>query len=77
MRGFEKMMLDFFGVLEKTKIEYAIIGGVAVSTWGTPRTTRGLDIIIGLQSKDMDEMYKNLQKTDFSPPLFSLEILNE
>lgn len=66
MRSFKKMIMDFIGVLEKTKIDYAIIGGVAVSTWGTPRTTSDLDIIIVLQSKDMDELHKNLKEAGFS-----------
>jgi hypothetical protein len=37
MGTFEKMILDFINVLGKMRVDYVIIGGVAVSSWGTPR----------------------------------------
>lgn len=66
MRKFEEMILDFLKILEKLSIKYAIIGGVAVSSWGNPRTTQDLDIIVVLKSSDTDEFCEKLQQKQFS-----------
>jgi len=66
MRRFEKMIIDFTDILEKTKIDYVIVGGIAVSSWGNPRTTKDLDVIIVLKIEDIDELSKNLQENGFS-----------
>ena len=65
MRRFEEMILDFVGILERMGIDYVIIGGVAVSSWGTPRTTRDLDVIIVLKVENIDELSENLQEMGF------------
>lgn len=66
MRSFEKMILDFIDVLEKIKMDYVIIGGIAVSAWGNPRTTKDLDIIVVLKIEKLDELHEKLQKAGFS-----------
>lgn len=66
MRSFEKMILDFIDILEELEKDYVIIGGIAVSSWGNPRTTRGLDIIIVLETRDTEKLYKTLEKRGFS-----------
>ena len=66
MRRFEEMILDFISILERMGIDYAIIGGVAVSSWGTPRTTRDLDVIIVLETKNIDKLSENLREMGFS-----------
>lgn len=66
MRRFEEMILDFISILERMGIDYVIIGGVAVSSWGTPRTTRDLDVIIVLEAKNIDELSENLREMGFS-----------
>lgn len=66
MRSFERMVLDFIGVLEKIKVDYVVIGGIAVSSWGNPRTTKDLDVIVDLNSDDIDKFCKNLQESGFS-----------
>jgi hypothetical protein len=66
MRKFEEMILDFVGILERMGIDYVIVGGVAVSSWGTPRTTRDLDVIIALEVGNIDELSENLHKMGFS-----------
>jgi len=65
MRKFEEMVLDFISVLERMGIDYVIVGGVAVSSWGTPRTTRDLDVIIVLKVGNIDELSENLQGMGF------------
>lgn len=66
MRKFERMILDFLDVLERMEINYVIIGGVAVSSWGSPRTTADLDIIVVLKTKNIDELCRNLEEAGFS-----------
>ncbi|MBU7009076.1 MAG: hypothetical protein HXS46_00180 [Theionarchaea archaeon] len=66
MRRFERMILDFLNVLERMGIDYVIIGGVAVSSWGNPRTTTDLDVIVALKNENMDELCRNLHEAGFS-----------
>lgn len=66
MRRFEEMILDFIGILERMGIDYVIVGGVAVSSWGTPRTTRDLDVIIVLKAENIGQLSENLQEMGFS-----------
>lgn len=66
MRKFEGMVLDFIGVLERMGIDYVIIGGVAVSSWGNPRTTRDLDVIVAVKMDDINDLCENLQEVGFS-----------
>lgn len=66
MRTFKEMVLDLVSVLEKMNMDYAIIGGVAVSVWGNPRTTRDLDVIMVLKSEQLSMFLKELQEKGFS-----------
>ncbi|MGC1121558.1 MAG: hypothetical protein WBA22_10745 [Candidatus Methanofastidiosia archaeon] len=66
MRTFEDMILDFIDVLGKMKVDYAIIGGVAVSSWGNPRTTGDLDVIAVIKMENIGELCENLQEAGFS-----------
>lgn len=66
MRTFEDMILDFTNVLGKMRVDYVIIGGVAVSSWGTPRTTGDLDVIAVIKTENIEELCENLQNTGFS-----------
>jgi len=53
---------DFFhqiiSFLEKTEVDYLLIGGVAVGVWGRPRLTEDIDFIIFLPRRNI----KNLTK---------------
>lgn len=66
MRTFEKMILDFVDVLESMRINYVIVGGVAVSSWGNPRTTADLDVIVALEIENVEELCRNLHEVGFS-----------
>ncbi len=37
-------------VLESTKVEYAIVGGLAAIAWGVPRFTQDVDLVAELPS---------------------------
>jgi hypothetical protein len=66
MRTFEDMILDFVDVLGKMRVDYVIIGGVAVSSWGTPRTTGDLDVIAVIKMENIKKLCENLQNKGFS-----------
>lgn len=66
MRGLKKVVKDFVKILKKQKIQYAIVGGIAVSTWGNVRTTRDIDIIILIKIEDINKFTDELKKNDFS-----------
>lgn len=74
MRSFEKMVLDFIDILEKLEINYVIIGGIAVSSWGNPRTTRDLDVIVDLKMEELTNLLKNLKLSGFSVSKPDIEI---
>ena len=56
---------DIFSALNKKKIHYLVIGGVAVNLHGFPRTTLDLDIMISLAPENRDEFYKLMQQLSF------------
>jgi hypothetical protein len=41
MRGLEEVVKSIARILEEKKVDYVIVGGIAVSAWGNIRTTRG------------------------------------
>ena len=50
--------------LNKAGIEYMLTGGIAVSFWGSPRTTHDVDIVIEAKKEDKNKIV-NLFKKDF------------
>ncbi len=52
-------------LLEKTKIDYFIIGGVAVGVWGNPRVTEDIDIIVFVSKKDIESIVDTAQNLGF------------
>lgn len=42
---FEEALTRLVGVFERFGAPYALIGGLAVATWGTPRATEDIDIL--------------------------------
>lgn len=62
MRKFEDLIKLVANICKKCKINYVIVGGVAVSAWGNIRTTRDIDIIFDLKNgirKFLEELKKN------------------
>lgn len=57
----EKVIKD----LERLKIPYFITGGFAVSVWGRIRTTHDLDMIVAIDSKDLDSLKKIFNSEEF------------
>jgi predicted nucleotidyltransferase len=47
------VVAPFIGLLERTGVAYAIIGGYAVAAWGELRATRDVDLLCSLDDLDL------------------------
>ncbi len=53
--------------LTKLKIDYAIIGGIALAIWAKPRTTYDIDLLTSITKENVD-LYLKLLKAHFIVP---------
>ncbi|MCM8813989.1 MAG: nucleotidyltransferase family protein [Candidatus Omnitrophica bacterium] len=67
MNTFEYQLQQVIQFLHATKIEYAIIGGVAVSLYGDPRMTQDIDVNIILDQEDLPKILQQSKKYGFAP----------
>lgn len=54
-------------LMKDTKVDYAVLGGVAVSIYGEPRLTFDIDVTLILNNKTIDGFLKKARKFGFSP----------
>ncbi len=66
MRRIEEVIRAITKILEEEKVDYVIVGGIAVAAWGNIRTTRDVDIILFINEKDADALEGALKKEKFS-----------
>jgi predicted nucleotidyltransferase len=74
--------LDFRGIfkeLNKLKIDYLVIGGLAVNFHGVPRMTYDVDFMILLQSENVKKLVAKLTDWGYRPrvPVNPLELADE
>ncbi|MEK6528411.1 MAG: nucleotidyltransferase [Nitrospirota bacterium] len=62
---FEKLISKLGQLLSKNKIPYMIIGGQAVLLYGTPRLTKGIDIILGVSTDRMADIVRLCRSAKF------------
>lgn len=65
MRKVEDILKLVCSFLNKSKIEYVIVGGFAVIFHGNPRTTMDIDYVIKLAEKDTPGLVKLLKENGF------------
>jgi len=53
-------------IFEATGIEYVIWGGVAAVTYGEPRFTRDMDVVVRLRYSEADTLARLLEETGYS-----------
>lgn len=58
---------DVFGVLDKYKIKYVVVGGTAVNLHGVPRFTADLDLIIDLEKENALRFVSAMKEIKFIP----------
>ena len=56
-------LLRIAGCLERSKIDYALCGGLAVVVHGYPRMTKDIDILI--RPEDLDHAREELAKIEY------------
>ncbi len=62
----------YFEILEELfncKIEYLIVGGLAVNLYGVPRVTQDIDIIIALDKENIYELNRIFRRLGYIPRL--------
>lgn len=58
-----------FGALNKARIEYLVVGGVAVNIYGHTRFTGDLDILVLLEEKNLEKLGKTMKELGYSERL--------
>ena len=66
MRRIGDLVKDITRILEEEKVDYVIVGGIAIAAWGNIRTTRDVDTILFIKEKDADELEQALKRGKFS-----------
>ncbi|SRR5258708_1673004 len=57
----ESAVVEVAGVLEQLAVPYMLVGGLAVASWGEPRTTLDVDLSVWAQN-DLDSVVASLEK---------------
>ncbi len=65
-------MLDYLGIfkeLNKRKIKYIVVGGIAVNLYGIPRATYDIDLLLKMEDKNLQKFLSLLKKWGFQPKI--------
>ncbi|MDD5353581.1 MAG: hypothetical protein PHF95_00155 [bacterium] len=63
-------MLDYLGIfkeLNKKKIKYLVVGGLAVNLYGIPRMTYDIDLLLSFDDDNMSNFLKLIKIWEFKP----------
>ncbi|WXG43802.1 MAG: hypothetical protein WED04_07170 [Promethearchaeati archaeon SRVP18_Atabeyarchaeia-1] len=60
------MVKELAETLDQLGIDYAIVGGIAATSWGNVRTTLGIDVVMNIKDEDVPVLAGALRKRDFS-----------
>jgi len=60
-----QVLRDTIQILRKTRINYCLIGAVAIGAWGQPRTTQDVDVLLVLENTLRDRTIQNFQGQGF------------
>lgn len=75
-------MLDYLGIfkeLNKKKIKYLVVGGLAVNLYGIPRMTYDIDLLVSFDDNNMRNFLKLIKLWGFKPkvPVDILDLADE
>lgn len=56
-----------FRELNKNRVKYLVIGGVALNLHGVPRATADLDLAVEIEKKNLEKIAAVLKKIGFKP----------
>jgi hypothetical protein len=65
-RSLRQVVKDTALILNSLGLDYAFVGGIAVSGWGVARTTADVDVILNLKESDADRLAVEFAKFEFS-----------
>ena len=66
----KKELIQIAKILNQAKIAYALVGGLAVSTWVEPRSTKDIDLIVAdIENKQMIDKLEEIGFTLSSAPM--------
>ncbi|MEE8167519.1 MAG: DUF6036 family nucleotidyltransferase [Candidatus Hydrothermarchaeales archaeon] len=72
MRSLDEALREFVLALDELKMDYVIVGGIAVASWGNVRTTRDVDVIISLDKDKIERFVDVLSGHGFSATMDSI-----
>lgn len=61
----QKILIKLFKYLNKEKIKYFLTGGIAAQWWGSLRATLDIDIVVLLEKKDLQKLFKIFKSLKF------------
>ena len=67
MNSFEKQLDALVKLFRKTKIEYVVLGGIAVGIYGEVRLTLDIDVNAAIEKDKLDEFLKQAKQKGFLP----------
>lgn len=67
MNSLELQLKQLLKLFKATRVKYAILGGIAVSIYGEPRSTFDIDINIMLDNNKIEGFLKKARKYGFTP----------
>lgn len=70
----ERALVEGIAALDEVGIEYAVVGGLAVGAWSTPRATRDVDLYAGLVDEKREPLRAALTKRGFDVPAMNEEL---
>jgi hypothetical protein len=70
----QKALLEGVGALEDAGIAYAVVGGLAVGVWSTPRATRDVDLYAELRDDNRATLRAALVRRGFDVPAMNEEL---
>ncbi|MEF8874800.1 MAG: DUF6036 family nucleotidyltransferase [Candidatus Thermoplasmatota archaeon] len=65
MKKIEEILETTVEYLNREEIDYVFVGGIAVIVYGNPRTTVGLDLVVRLDEKEIEDFAAHLQNEGF------------
>jgi hypothetical protein len=76
--GFAEFVKLVMGALETAGVEYLIGGALAAWTWGEPRATQNVDMVVNIPIEAIGKLSKELEKRDMLiPPEVILDTILE
>jgi hypothetical protein len=65
-RNIEDLVKELAVALSQLGMDYAIVGGIAATSWGNVRTTLDIDVVMNIKDEDAQLLASALRKRGFS-----------